>query len=292
MQGTIESVVKQLGSGIETLELQKNMIVWEKRQANISLSRNLGHDLTNIIATSKIDLTTLKKFSEIPIEQSKNPERRKKLVNQALEHLINNTRYLQEIVNIYRSFSYIKHPKFEELDMNEVLFEIAEVFRMSSSRSLELKTNFDKKVPVCNIEPRLFKLAIFNLLTNSIEAIKRRGVSNEMDRINIITRYVKKDKRIEIKVNDSGPGICDSDGNRLSPVQIERIFELGASTKKADEKGEGLGLNWVKTILVDFHKGEIRAVNLADAGAEFVILLPTNLSGAEVAETAPNQAEN
>ncbi len=35
------------------------MIVWEKRQASINLSRNLGHDLTNIIATIGDDFSDL-----------------------------------------------------------------------------------------------------------------------------------------------------------------------------------------------------------------------------------------
>ena len=33
--------------------------------------------------------------------------------------------------------------------------------------------------------------------------------------------------------------------------------------------GEGLGLNWVRTILTDFHNGELRARNRPEGGAEF-----------------------
>jgi hypothetical protein len=53
---------------------------------------------------------------------------------------------------------------------------------------------------------------------------------------------------------------------------MERVFHLGYSTKDKQE-GEGLGLNWVHSIIADFHNGRVVPRNRPEGGAEFSVYL-------------------
>ncbi|HMZ51180.1 MAG TPA: ATP-binding protein, partial [Candidatus Sumerlaeota bacterium] len=68
-------------------------------------------------------------------------------------------------------------------------------------------------------------------------------------------------------------GIRDEHGKLLQEDRLPEIFRLGFSTKE-NQEGEGLGLNWVQTIVREFHGGELVAQNHAKGGARFTIRLP------------------
>ncbi|MBN1515556.1 hypothetical protein JXA32_03195 [Candidatus Sumerlaeota bacterium] len=273
---SLAQICQNIHGGLRVLEAQKNLIFTEKRQANINLSRQLGHDLTNVIATSKLDLTTTRMFLKTPEMQSLESPRFM-MFKKSIEHLENNTRFLQEIVNIYRAFSYIKHPRYEEVQLNELLENICQIFRLSTSQRFTINTRFDSGMPRCNLEVRLIKLAVFNILNNAVEALKRKEDQQSEEAITVETRHKTETKEAAVLISDTGPGIRDAAGNLLQPDDLENIFELGVTTKAEDTPGEGLGLNWVKTIVMDFHKGSIQAHNLDRGGAMLQITLSTQL---------------
>lgn len=77
-------------------------------------------------------------------------------------------------------------------------------------------------------------------------------------------------------IEDSGIGILNAQGQRAQPHEIEKIFELGYTTARVGgSHGEGLGLNWVRTIVQDLHGGTIFAENSENAGARFVLSFPS-----------------
>jgi K+-sensing histidine kinase KdpD len=272
---TLERLSEQIRSGLETLELYRQTIFKEKSEANISLSRNLGHDLTNIIATSKLDLLTVRDFMALPKEEALDSKEKEKIFKESLQGLLNNTKFLQELVDIYRSFSFIKRPKFEDTDINELLRERVDVFKLSVSKSISIETRFNTNLPKCRIERRLIKLATFNLLTNAVDAIKRKSSSSAGEgQITVLTDYDSENGEVAITVRDTGDGIKNEKGELADSLEIDKIFFMGYTTKR-DEEGEGRGLNWVWTIVNDFHKGRIIPRNLTEGGAEFSISLKT-----------------
>ena len=77
-------------------------------------------------------------------------------------------------------------------------------------------------------------------------------------------------------MRDSGEGIRSPEGRLLSGDELYQIFFLGITTRReGEDKGEGLGLNWVWTIIRDFHGGEVTPSNHAEGGAAFALSLPT-----------------
>lgn len=267
-------IAHELRYALSTIEEQRRLILQEKSKANISLSRNLGHDLTNIIATSKLELMTIKTFLSLSPEDVKGSPNKQQLFSESLEALLNNTRFLQEIVNLYRSFSYLQKPKFEEVGISELVNDVADLYKLSLSRSIRIDRHLQNDIPPMRVEPRLLRLALFNILTNAFEAIKRGSSAENPE--GVITVYTELDKerhRVEIRVEDTGSGIRDEKGNLLTEDSLSEIFRLGFSTK-SEQEGEGLGLNWVQTIVREFHGGEVTARNRRGGGAAFAIRLP------------------
>ncbi len=267
-------ICREIRFGVQLVKNQKRLILQEKSKANISLSRNLGHDLTNIIATSKLELMTVRAFLSLTPEDIRNAPAKEKIFRESLEALLNNTRFLQEIVNLYRSYSYLQRPRFEETDISELVKDVAELFKLSLSKSFTIELELTDGIPKVRVEPRLLRLALFNLLTNAIDAIKLGSSAEKPEgSIHVSTSYNRDRNAAEVRIGDTGPGIRDENGELLGDDMIQQVFRLGYTTKK-NQEGEGLGLNWVQTIVAEFHEGSVSATNRPEGGAQFCVSLP------------------
>ncbi len=264
----------ELRFALSSVEDQRRLILQEKSKANISLSRNLGHDLTNIIATSKLDLMSVKTFLSLSPGEVKESPAKAQVFSESLEALLNNTRFLQEIVNLYRSFSYLQKPKFEEAEIADLVRDVVQLYKLSLSRNIDIGTDVPDKLTVARVEPRLLRLALFNLLTNASDAIKQATSADKpAGSIRVRARLRRQGTEVELAVEDTGTGIRDESGKLVKQDAIAEIFRLGYSTKQ-NQEGEGLGLNWVQTIVREFHGGDIIAYNRKERGACFAIRLP------------------
>lgn len=266
-------LARELRFAVEIMAEQRRLIMTEKRKANISLSRNLGHDLTNIIATSKLELMTIKTFLELPSEELRGAPMKEQIFRESLQALLNSTRFLQETVNLYRSFTYMSHPKYEKVRLCELVEDVRELFQLSISTNVSIELDLDGSLEPLEVEPRLLRLALFNLLANAADAIKRSSSTERPTGVvTIRTARGEAPGTQEIAVEDSGDGIRSADGGLMPPEDIAYIFNLGYTTKEKGS-GEGLGLNWVQQIVRDFHGGEISATNRGESGARFVVTL-------------------
>jgi len=261
-----------LRSGFVSFQAYHEHLFRERSEANISLSRNMGHDLTNIIATSKLELMGIKRVLENAGPGTSLSEPKATILQQGVRGLLESTRLMQEMVNIYRSFSYVKRPSYERRPLAPLVEEFLSMFEPALSSQVRIERNLPANIPAPIIEPRLLKLALFNVLQNALDAIKR--MPDPQPGTGIITVSVihnAADDNFEIHIEDNGPGIRDESGRLLSPAEAQVIFDYGFSTK--GEAGEGLGLNWVRTIMADFHDGGVRAVNRPEGGAVMILWL-------------------
>ncbi len=124
-----------------------------------------------------------------------------------------------------------------------------------------LQTNIADDLPLVRMDAILITQVLSNLLENAAKHTPH-------DSVITIAAYKKADG-ILISVSDNGPGI--------PPGQEQAIFEKFATHYDGDQaKGIGLGLAICQAI-VNAHDGRIWAENLADTGAAFHILLPSDL---------------
>jgi len=245
----------------------------ERNRFGINLAINMGHDLTNIIATGKWDLNTIHRALSMGVVQI--DPNRGLVFNKAVDGLKNNLQFLQEMVDIYRALGAARKPQYERGDISHYLREVCDLFCLSTSQRLDLHTDFSEDCEAV-VEPRLLKMAVFNLLANAANAIQRRKDGLVGGKIAVQLRQNEDD--VVIRVQDDGPGIRDVNGRLMDQREINRIFGSGYTTKDA-ATGGGLGLVWVKSIVEEFHRGSIVARNVADGGAEITIRFPRETAG-------------
>ncbi len=162
---------------------------------------------------------------------------------------------------------------------------VEEIIFLSKLESLESFYNFKKASMNAIIIQSLEKvngLAMQNDI--NLHFIPNQDIHIYMDEdkmvqafINILgncIRYADKEVHVAITVeNNSIKVIINDDGNGFKNEDMTRIFERFYKGRKGDT---GLGMAITKTI-VEKHGGYIEAHNRNTEGAEFVVILPTEL---------------
>jgi two-component system sensor histidine kinase HupT/HoxJ len=116
---------------------------------------------------------------------------------------------------------------------------------------------------------------VFNLLSNATDALKRRamGEGDFGAALWVSTRSQPGEFGMSLAVRDNGLGIRNRQGELADAEEIRDIFQTGFTSKK-ESLAEGLGLNWVKQIIHEFHRGQLSARNHPEGGAEVTMLMP------------------
>lgn len=247
----------------------------EKNEVSIHLSTNLGHDLTNILATSKWDLGTIKKGFDLGIVQIEGTPVQKERYREAVSGLLDNARMLQEVVNIYRAFGYARRPSFERVEIQPLIRELANLFELSTSKSVEIAFDFKADSPRWVIEPRMLRLVLFNLLSNSVQSISKvLEMGGETSGEIIIETEITEEGWLAISILDGGTGFRNEAGELMNASELRKIFRYGFTTKRDEARG-GLGLSWVWTIITEFHEGQLIPSNRSEGGAKMAVLIPS-----------------
>ncbi|MEZ0323707.1 MAG: ATP-binding protein [Hydrogenothermaceae bacterium] len=171
---------------------------------------------------------------------------------------------LNEITISFLNFSKLLDPKFEERDINQTVLESVELLKYDcEDEDILLSLILDSNLKPVKHDPNLIKQAIFNLVINSIDAIKEKG-TNQVDKITIKTYKVRKDDKdyVRLEVEDNGIGIRKED--------LENIFKPFFTTK---QKGTGLGLSIVYKI-IHAHGGNITVESEYGNYTKFIIEIP------------------
>lgn len=242
----------------------------ERFEVSIDLSASMGHDLTNILATGKLELETLKTAFKRGIIQV--PEEKRPVVEAAVEGLRKTTVLLQEVVNVYRAFSFTREPRFEAMELSCTIGEVMELYRHSTSRPVTYENLSGEEKVEAFADPRLVKLVLFNLLANATQAItaRQRETKEPPGRVEVDCYY--KEGMAAFRVSDNGTGFRDTTGERLEGVALDHIFHFDFSTKG---KQGGLGLAWVRSIIEEIHPGKLHPANREDGlGAMMEVFLP------------------
>jgi len=242
----------------------------ERFEVSIDLSASMGHDLTNILATGKLELETLKTAFKRGIVQV--PDEKKPVIDAAVEGQRKTSVLLQEVVNVYRAFSFTREPRFEVMELSETIGEVMELYRHSTSRPVTYENISGGEKVEAYADPRLVKLVLFNLLANATQAITARQRESKEPPGKVEVDCLYKDGHAVFRVLDNGTGFRDMQGHRLEGVALDHIFHFDFSTKG---KQGGLGLAWVKSIIEEIHPGYLQPSNRGGKmGAVMEVFLP------------------
>ena len=123
---------------------------------------------------------------------------------------------------------------------------------------IKVYESYDEDVPLLYFDTERIDRMFSNLVQNSIDAVAgKKGV------IKTGTRFLKKEKVLEIWVKDNGLGIPE--------YNLDKIFDIFYSTKGS--RGTGFGLAIVQKIVRE-HKGTIRVQSVQGKGTSFFVRIP------------------
>jgi signal transduction histidine kinase/CheY-like chemotaxis protein len=170
---------------------------------------------------------------------------------------------IDKFTEFYKQQEFKYHP----VNINSILEDTINNSTVKGLEKISIDLKLDNNIPyILGDHAKLFD-AFSEILDNSVKSMEYGGS------IVVQTLFLKglgeKPNSIEIVFADTGNGI--------DPSIKKNIFEAGFTQR---EGGIGLGLSIVKTT-IEKHSGIIREVGDHDAGACFIINLPTRVEGIE-----------
>lgn len=166
---------------------------------------------------------------------------------------------VSELVQSMRSYSHLDRGAKQEVDVHQGLEDTLQLLSHKLKQGIKIKRTYDRSLPKILAFGSELNQVWINLIDNSIDAMEEKGD------LEIVT--ANKGDRIAIKIIDSGSGI---------PPEIQsRIFELFFTTKTVG-KGTGLGLDNVRRIVENRHRGSI-SVESEPGRTCFIIYLPVDI---------------
>ncbi len=129
-------------------------------------------------------------------------------------------------------------------------------------KKLDVKTNYDRYVPIIDVDPSLMHAVFQNLLSNAIKYTPSGG------KISLTVRKQKQESDVLVTVTDTGYGIPKDQQSKI----FSRLFRADNARAKVPE-GTGLGLYIVKSIL-DQCDGKIWFESEENKGTTFSFTIP------------------
>ncbi|MCT8159282.1 sensor histidine kinase [Pseudoruegeria sp. SHC-113] len=235
--------------------------LYDRIDANEQFAADVAHEIKNPLASLRSAVGTLR--------VAKRDDQREKLLD-VIDHDVRRLdRLVSDISNASRLDSELVREEEEAFDLLKMLGNINEYLgNEARTKGIEFISDLPSKpIIVMGLEARLAQVFV-NLITNAI------SFCEDGDAIRVWAR--KRENRILIVVEDTGPGIPDQ--------ALHKIFNRFYSERPPGQFGNnsGLGLAISKQI-VEAHDGVIWAENIrpteADVtseplGARFVVGLP------------------
>ena len=216
--------------------LEQQLVETEKQAAVGQLAAGIMHEVSNPLTSLGSNLL----FVRDRLAESHAPE-----ILEALDASLDHLEQMRQILGTLSCFPRRPAAHFEIADVNDVVHRcVTFVAREVERRHIRVSRRVCSPMLACEMDVRLMKQVLLNLLKNAIEATPQNG------RIEVRTSYRARQgscpSSVVIEVADDGIGIAEPD--------LRNVFRPLFSTKP---RGAGLGLPFCRQT-VEEHGGEIR----------------------------------
>jgi signal transduction histidine kinase len=213
-----------------------------------TLTGGLAHEIKNPLSTVQLNLQLLREDL-----MPENPSY-SRLVSR-LDTVTKETSRLREILDDFLRYAGRIELDRKPTELNQLLDELVDFFSPQAQlQRVQLRHRKSTNSIVANVDAKLIKQAVLNLMLNAMQAMPNGG--------EMILAASNGDGRAVIDVIDTGSGI--------SAEKQAQIFQAYYSTKRG---GTGLGLAMAKRIAEE-HGGSIDVTSEAGKGSDFCIRLP------------------
>lgn len=235
--------------------------LYDRIDANEQFAADVAHEIKNPLASLRSAVASM--------HFAKRDDQRTRLL-EVIDHDVRRLdRLVSDISNASRLDSELVKEAEEDFNLTKTLSNLSEYLgQQAAEKGVELITDFPAEpIRISGLEARLAQVFV-NLITNAV------SFCEDGDAVRVWAR--KRDNRVLIVVEDTGPGIPEQ--------ALTKVFKRFYSERPQGQFGNnsGLGLSISKQI-VEAHGGVIWAENIrptnADAtsdplGARFVVGLP------------------
>jgi two-component system sensor histidine kinase KdpD len=250
IHAVLTSKIRQVQKEVQKREERSRDLKFYNTLLN-SLSHELRTPITTIIGatdnllTPSSNLTDANKaelLSEINIASQR--------LNRQVENLLGMSRLESGAIKIKKDW----------VDVKELIYTVLSHFEPTFSNH-SVTVSATESLPLFKLDFALMEQVLFNLINNAIQ--------HTAEGTSILITADCVDEKLLIAVSDTGKGFPEK--------EIERVFDKFYRVHGARPGGTGLGLSIVRGF-IEAHGGTITLRNLPLSGAEFTLILPTELT--------------
>lgn len=240
----LEEVYYELQQNIERLKRA------ERLYAAGQLSAGMAHEIRNPLASITGAVGILKR-GHGSVENCR----------ECLDIIDKETQRLNRLLTSFLDFARPRAPRFQAARLEEVFDSVVGLAQHAvGATQIDLRQEIAGPLPEVRCDSEQIKQVLLNLIINAIQATGGPGT--------VWLRAWLGGGVVRISVRDQGPGIPESDR--------DRIFDPFYTTK---ENGTGLGLA-VAAKIIEQHGGTLTLESGAGRGATFALELPLDGGGA------------
>jgi signal transduction histidine kinase len=221
----------------------------ERLNALTLLAAGVAHEIGNPLNSLNIHLQLMeRKLPQLPAEPRGDFQRSLEIARAEIDRL-------DSIVSQFLRAIRPTHPQLQPENVNAIVDETVRFFAPEmKNRDMVVEQELRSDLPLIDIDRDQMKQAFYNVIKNSLEAMKQRGI--------LRIRTDKDESHVLISFTDTGGGI--------SADNLSRVFEPYFTTKRS---GTGLGLLIVRRIVRE-HGGELSVQTDEGKGLTLTIRLP------------------
>jgi two-component system, NtrC family, nitrogen regulation sensor histidine kinase NtrY len=258
----IGAVARSFNAMMEDLKTSKErLVIAERIAAWQEIARRLAHEIKNPLTPIQMSVETMRKTWK-----KKHPSF-EEVFEESTATVLEETARLKRIVSEFAEFARMPKPLLIQCDLGEVVAGCLALYQGTIPITRKLARN----LPPVRADRDQLAQVLLNLVENARDALASRpenSSDSDSGRIVVETRLSKRGDRVELIVEDNGPG--------LSEQVKDRLFTPYFTTK---EGGTGLGLAIAHRMISD-HGGRITAGDSAEGGARFLVQLPVDRQAA------------
>lgn len=230
----------------ESRRMQDEIVRSEKLASIGKVATGFAHEIRNPLSSILGSIELVKKTTKFDDENS-----------MLMDIIVKELLRVNELIERFLMFARPAPPKFSNTNLAQIVSEVVEMVRFDKDfkNGIEIKIIDEFKGEIM-ADPSMMRQVFWNLIKNSIQAIKEAG------EIIIAIREGKEAGYVEVEVKDTGCGIPQT--------ELKNIFDPFYSTK---EKSIGIGLSIIHSIVKE-HKGKIDVESVVGEGTVFKIIIP------------------
>ena len=214
-----------------------------------TMTAGMAHEIKNPLGSIGIHIQLMQKAL------SRDDECDKDFFNKNLNIISEEVERLNGIVV---DFLFAVRPmdvSLKEFSLEILMNEILELVKPElAEENIELETDFEQKLPLLQLDEKLMKQAVLNIIKNAMNAMQSGG--------HLAVNIFREADSVVLLIKDDGEGIPEEN--------LNKIFEPYFTTK---DFGSGLGLTLVYKIIKE-HDGEIQLKSKVGIGTSFTIKIP------------------